>query len=89
MSSFIVHTFQGVVSGITNWGLYVELPNTVEGMVRMTELGDDYYIFDEAHYQLVGERTGKTFKLGQKVTVEVAKVDVQAKNIDFWLARHR
>ncbi len=89
MSRFIGHTFQGVVSGITNWGLYVELPNTVEGMVRMTELGDDYYIFDEAHYQLVGERTGKTFKLGQKVTVEVAKVDVQAKNIDFWLARHR
>ncbi len=89
MSRFIGHTFQGVVSGITNWGLYVELPNTVEGMVRMTELGDDYYIFDEAHYQLVGERTGKTFKLGKKVTVEVAKVDVQAKNIDFWLARHR
>lgn len=87
MSRFIGQTFEGVVSGITGWGLYVELPNTVEGMVRLTELDDDYYVFDEARYQLVGERTGKTFKLGQKVTVEVAKADKFLKTIDFWLAR--
>ncbi len=85
MSRFIGQTFKGVVSGITGWGLYVELPNTVEGMVRLTELDDDYYVFDEARYQLVGERTGKTFKLGQKVTVEVAKADKLLKTIDFWL----
>lgn len=87
MSRFIGQTFEGVVSGITGWGLYVELPNTVEGMVRLTELDDDYYVFDEVRYQLVGERTGKTFKLGQKVTVEVAKADKFLKTIDFWLAR--
>lgn len=84
MARFIGQTFEGVVSGITNWGLYVELPNTVEGMVRMTDLDDDYYVFDEAHYQLVGERTEKTFKLGQKVTVEVAKADKLLKTVDFY-----
>lgn len=87
MSRFVGEEFNGVISGVTNWGLYVELPNTVEGMIRMNELSDDYYVFDEAHYQLVGEMTKKTYKLGQKVKVIVAGTDKLLKTIDFVPAR--
>ncbi len=86
MSQFIGKEFEGVISGVTNFGLYVELPNTVEGMVRMNDLSDDYYIFDEARYQLAGEMTKKVYKLGQRVRVCVAGTDKLLKTIDFVLA---
>ncbi len=75
--------FEGVVSSITNWGMYVELPNTVEGMVRITNIKDDYYYYDEEHYELVGETTKRTFKLGQKLKVVVAGTDRLQRQIDF------
>lgn len=87
MSRFIGQEFDGVISGITNWGLYVELPNTVEGLVRISELRDDYYIFDEQHYELVGEMTRKTFKLGQPIRVQVASTDRLLRTVDFILPR--
>ena len=87
MSRFIGQEFDGVVSGVTNWGLYVELPNTVEGLVRISELRDDYYIFDEQHYELVGEMTRKTFKLGQPIRVQVASTDRLLRTVDFILPR--
>ena len=87
MSRFIGQEFDGVVSGVTNWGLYVELPNTVEGLVRISELRDDYYIFDEPHYELVGEMTRKTFKLGQPIRVQVASTDRLLRTVDFILPR--
>ncbi|MBE5927013.1 MAG: ribonuclease R [Lachnospiraceae bacterium] len=77
--------FEGVVSSITNWGMYVELPNTVEGMVRITNIKDDYYYYDEEHYELVGETTKRTFKLGQKMKVVVAGTDRLLRQIDFEL----
>lgn len=83
MSRYIGETFDGVISGVTNWGLYVELPNTVEGMIRMNALNDDYYIFDEQHYELVGEMTKKTYKLGQPIKIEVLSTDRLLKTIDF------
>lgn len=83
MNDFIGERFEGVISGVTNWGLYVELPNTVEGMVRMADLEGDYFIYNEEHYMLVGERTKKTFKLGEKVEVEVVATDKLQKTIDF------
>jgi ribonuclease R len=83
MSNFVGETFEGVISGITNWGMYVELPNTVEGMVRLSEMQDDYYIYDEQHYTLIGEHTRKTFKLGEKVKVEVVATDKLLRTIDF------
>lgn len=83
MSKRIGEEFDGVISGVTNWGLYVELPNTVEGLIHVNELHDDYYRFDEEHYELVGEMTRKTFKLGQSIRVEVVKTDKLAKTIDF------
>ncbi len=88
MSRFIGQEFEGVISGVTSWGLYVELPNTVEGMVRISDLTDDYYIFDEASYQLVGEMTRKTYKLGQKVKVLVSGTDRLLKTIDFVFVNH-
>ena len=87
MSRFIGQEFDGVVSGVTNWGLYVELPNTVEGLVRISELRDDYYIFDEQHYELVGEMTKKTFKLGQTIRVQVVSTDRLLRTVDFILPR--
>lgn len=83
MEGHIGETFKGVISGITSWGIYVELPNTVEGMVRVSAMGDDYYIYDEEHYQMIGEHTRKTYKLGQTVTVEVIAADKMLRTIDF------
>ena len=83
MSRHIGETFDGVISGVTNWGLYVELPNTVEGMIRMNTLDDDYYIFDEQRYELVGEMTKRTFKLGQPIRIQVLSTDRLLKTIDF------
>lgn len=86
MSDHIGETFEGVISGITNWGLYVELPNTVEGMVRVSEMQDDYYVYDEEHYTMIGEHTRKTYKLGEKVLVEVMAADKLLRTIEFAFA---
>ncbi|TAH67253.1 MAG: ribonuclease R [Anaerolineaceae bacterium] len=85
MMDHIGETFEGVISGITTWGIYVELPNTVEGMVRVSDMEDDYYVYDEERYQMVGEHTKKTYKLGQTVTVEVISADKLLRTIDFAL----
>ena len=87
MSRFIGQDFDGAISGVTNWGLYVELPNTVEGLVRMSDLDDDYYIFDEQHYELIGEMTKKTYKLGQPIRVTVSSTDRLLRTVDFILAK--
>ena len=83
MERHIGEEFDGVVSGISNYGFYVELPNTVEGMVRVSDLDGDYYVFDEEHYELVGEQTRKRFKLGQPIRIQVISVDRYLKTIDF------
>lgn len=75
--------FEGVISGITAWGMYVELPNTVEGMVHITNLEDDYYYFQESTYELIGEHTNKHYKLGEKVWVQVTGTDRIQRMIDF------
>ncbi|MCI8536168.1 MAG: ribonuclease R [Hungatella sp.] len=85
MSQHIGDIYQGVISGVTNWGLYVELPNTVEGLVHINELQGDYFIFDEEHMELVGDLTGIRYKLGQKVCVKVAGTDKITRTIDFIL----
>ncbi|MDF2870277.1 MAG: ribonuclease [Anaerocolumna sp.] len=85
MSDRIGEEFEGVISGITNWGMYVELPNTVEGLVRVTDMEDDYYIYDEERYTMTGEHTKKSYKLGQKVKVRVTATDKLQKVIDFEL----
>lgn len=83
MEKHIGEEFEGVISGVTSWGIYVELPNTVEGMVHISKLPDDYYIYNEDTYEMVGKDTGKTYKLGQRVKVTVDSVDLTTKTIDF------
>ncbi len=85
MVSRIGEKFEGVISGVTAWGIYVELPNTVEGMVHVSRMAGDYYYYDEQAYEMIGRDTGRTFRLGQKVDVIVDDVDLQMKSVDFVL----
>ena len=85
MSYHLGEEFEGIISGVTGWGLYVELPNTVEGLVHVNTLRDDYYIFDQETYELRGEMTKKVYKLGDKVRVRVADADKMLKTVDFEL----
>ena len=72
-----------MISGVTEFGIFVELPNTVEGLVRLATMEDDYYDFNEKAYALIGRRTGKQYHLGDTVKVIVAKADVVSRQIDF------
>lgn len=84
MADRIGETFPGVITGVTEWGLYVELEeNLCEGLVPMRDLADDYYDFDEKNYCLRGRRTGARYRLGDKVTVKVARTDLAKKQLDF------
>ncbi len=83
MEQHIGENFQGVVSGITGWGIYVELPNTVEGMIHVSSLQGDYFYYDEKNYEMIGQDTGKTYKLGQRLTVTVENTDRFARTIEF------
>lgn len=83
MEAHIGEQFEGIISGVTSWGIYVELPNTIEGMVRLEELADDYYVYEEDKYRVIGHDTGKIYSMGQKVTVEAVRVDRHARTIDF------
>ena len=85
MERHIGEEFDGVISGVMEWGIFVELPNTVEGLVRVTELKDDYYHFYEETYEMVGEVTNKRYKLGQKVRIRVEETDKVMRTIDFSL----
>lgn len=78
--------FEGNISGLTNWGIFVELPNTVEGLVRLGDLTNDYYVFDEKNFIIIGERTKKIFRLGEPMKVQVARVSVENREIDFVVA---
>lgn len=83
MERHIGEIYDGVISGVTNWGIYVELPNTVEGVIRLENVQDDFYRFDEQRYQLVGDRFHKVYRLGQHITIMVLSVDKLLKNVDF------
>ncbi len=83
MSERIGEVYTGVISGVTGWGMYVELPNTVEGLIHVNTLWEDYYHFNEETYSLVGEDTGVTYRLGQPIQIKVASVDMNTKTIDF------
>lgn len=83
MSGHIGEIYEGVISGMTSWGMYVELPNTCEGMIRLADLDDDYYYYDEEKLAIVGETLGTTYSLGQKIRVCVESTDKMARTIDF------
>lgn len=85
MTQFIDEEFEGVISSVTKWGMYVELPNTVEGLVHVNDLTDDFYEFDEDNLALVGRRTKTVYKLGDTVKVVVAAASKEERTIDFQL----
>ena len=87
MSDRIGQVFDGVISGVTEWGIYVELiENKCEGMIPIRDLDDDYYTFDDKNYCLVGRRFHKRYQLGDEITVKVAKANLDKKQLDFVLA---
>ena len=90
MADHLGEDFEGVISGVTEWGLYVELnDNKCEGLVPMRDLADDYYDFDERNYCLVGRRTGTRYRLGDPIRITVARADIDKKMLDFVPAGHR
>lgn len=86
MESQIGQVYEGIISGVTDWGFYVELESTVEGLVHVNSLTDDYYIYDNSRYTLTGEKKKKSFAIGQKVKVRVAQADAGERTVDFVLA---
>ncbi len=86
MSKHLGEVFEGVISSVTSFGMFVELENTVEGLVRMADLDDDYYLFDEKRRVLFGKHTGKEYCIGDSITVMVARASAEAGEIDFVLA---
>lgn len=83
MEGHIGEIFEGVISGITSWGIYVELPNTVEGMIHVSKLPGDYFVYDENTYEMTGQDTGKTYRLGESVRVCVDGVERMTRSVDF------
>lgn len=83
MEDKVGEEFDGVVSSVTSFGMFIELPNTVEGLSRLANMGDDYYIYDEMTYTIIGERTRKTYRIGDPVRIKVDNVNVDLREIDF------
>jgi ribonuclease R len=89
MQDKVGQEFMGVISGVTDWGIYVELENKCEGMVPMNSLNDDFYIFDEKNYCLVGRHTHRKYQLGDEVKVEISRANLEKKQLDFRLVTGR
>jgi ribonuclease R len=83
MEDKIGEEYDGIISSVTNFGMFVELPNTIEGLVHVSYMTDDYYRFDERHFAMIGERTGNVFRIGDQITVRVVKVNKEERSIDF------
>ena len=86
MQDHIGKIYQGTISGVTDWGIFVELENKIEGMIPMRELDDDFYVFDEKNYQIVGKHSHKVYQLGDEITVKIWRTNLEKKQLDFQLA---
>lgn len=89
MQDKIGQEFAGVISGVTDWGIYVELENKCEGMVSVNTLDDDFYLFDEKNYCLVGRHSHRKFQLGDEVNVEITRANLEKKQLDFRLIKQK
>ena len=83
MEGKIGEEYEGIVSSVTQFGIFVELPNTVEGLIRFDDLGDEYFIYDENRKRLIGEKTNKTYQIGDKVKIRVKSASKMLRQIDF------
>jgi len=83
MEDKIGEEYDGIISSVTNFGMFVELPNTIEGLIHVSYMTDDYYRFDERHFAMIGERTGNVFRIGDEITVRVINVNKDERSIDF------
>lgn len=88
MKERIGEIYEGVISSITSWGIYVELPNTIEGMIHVSALPGDFFVYDETAYEMVGQSSGITYKLGQRIQVMVKDADQVMRTVDFVIADH-
>jgi ribonuclease R len=87
MRNRIGEEFEAIVSGVVKYGIFVELVDyLVEGLIRISEIGDDYYVFDEKQYSFIGERSGRRIRLGDDINVQLVRVDAIKREIDFVLA---
>lgn len=85
MEDKVGNVYKGVISSLTGFGFFVELDNTIEGLIHFRDLTDDFYQFDEDQYAIIGERSNNRYELGQEVTIEVANVNTELREIDFRL----
>ena len=83
MQDKIGEEYEGIVSSVTQFGIFVELENTVEGLIRFENLGDEYFIYDEERKRLIGEKTNTTYKIGDKVKIRVISANKMLRQIDF------
>ena len=83
MESRVGNEYDGIISSVTQFGIFVELPNTVEGLIRFEDLGNEYFIYDEERKRLIGERTNKTYKIGDKIKIRFKKASKLLRQIDF------
>ena len=83
MQDKIGEVYEGIVSGVTQFGIFVELENTVEGLIRFENLGNEYFIYDDMHKQLIGEHTNTVYKMGDKITVQVIEANKLLKKVAF------
>ena len=89
MESKIGEEYEGIVSSVTNFGIFVELDNTVEGLIRYEKLGDEYFIYNEETRQAIGENSGKVYKIGDKVKIRVAYANKLMRQIDFEILENK
>ena len=88
MMDRIGEEYDGIISSVTSFGIFVELSNTIEGLVHITDLDDDYYVYDEAHLMLIGERTKNIYRLGDTVKVRCSRVDIDNREIFFDIVKN-
>ena len=89
MESKIGEEYEGIVSSVTNFGIFVELDNTVEGLIRYEKLGDEYFIYNEETRQAIGENSGKVYKIGDKVKIRVTYANKLMRQIDFEILENK
>jgi ribonuclease R len=89
MTYHVGETYEGIINGVASFGFFVEIENTIEGMVRVDYLNDDYYDYEAPKYRLIGRRTNKIYALGDKVTIKVHSVELQEREINFTVVDSR